>query len=192
MMLEQSASARIVQYLTFKNLLLLTSAYIIWNIVYQIVYYRFFHPLRKFPGPFWASVTRLWLAYHNIKADETYVEEDMHKKLGPVLRISPTLLLVSDAKQLPVIYHRRANKTAHYVTGAFGETESLFNMRDHFAHAQSRRIASTPYSFSNIKKMEPLVDGMMRKWISKLDCQFASTYEELLFSAWTTYAIPSV
>lgn len=82
-----------------------------------------------------------------------------HKLSGPVIRITPTMLLVSDATKLPEIYHRQANKSSHYITGSFGKTESLFNMQDWRQHAYFRKIAAGPYSFSNIKKMEPLVDA---------------------------------
>jgi cytochrome P450 len=104
-----------------------------------------------------------------------------------VLTPAPTLLLVSDATQLPIIYNRNANKTAHYVTGSFGETESLFNMREHRIHARYRKIAAGPYSFSNIKKMEPLVDQNIRRWIEKLDVLFVWREEGFDFSDWATY-----
>lgn len=68
--------------LSIRNFALLGLAYITFKIVYQIVYYRFFHPLAKFPGPFWGSVTRLWIAYHNVKADEPEVVRAMHQKYG--------------------------------------------------------------------------------------------------------------
>lgn len=68
--------------LSISNFALLVLAYITFKIVYQIVYYRFFHPLAKFPGPFWGSVTRLWIAYHNVKADEPEVVRAMHQKYG--------------------------------------------------------------------------------------------------------------
>lgn len=64
--------------------------------------------------------------------------------LGPVVRITPTLLLVSDPKKLPEIYHRNADKTGHYITGSFGETESLFNMRSHKTHASFRKHIAGP------------------------------------------------
>ena len=34
---------------------------------------------------------------------------------GPIIRVTPTLLLVSDATKLPDIYHRYADKSRHYV-----------------------------------------------------------------------------
>jgi hypothetical protein len=65
-------------------------------------------------------------------------------ELGPVVRITPTLLLVSDHSKLPEIYHRNDDKTGHYITGSFGETESLFNMRSHKTHALFRKHIAGP------------------------------------------------
>ncbi|KAK1852226.1 cytochrome p450 [Colletotrichum chrysophilum] len=175
--------------LSVANFLLLGVAYIAWNVVYQIVYYRFFHPLAKFPGPFWGSVTRLWITYHNIKQDECQTLQALHKKHGPIMRITPTMLLVTDATKLPEIYHRNANKSQHYITGSFGKTESLFNMQDHTVHARYRKIAAAPYAFSNIKKMEPLLDHHIDRWIEKLDNNFASPGKRLDFAPWAVYLV---
>lgn len=66
-------------------LFLLPLAYAVLSFVYQVVYYRFFHPLRNFPGPFWASVTRLWITYHNIKGDEPYTFKALHQEYGKII-----------------------------------------------------------------------------------------------------------
>ncbi|KAK4233181.1 flavonoid 3',5'-hydroxylase [Achaetomium macrosporum] len=173
--------------LSFGNVALLALGYLIWCVVYQIVYYRFFHPLSQFPGSFWASVTRLWIAYHNIKGDEVAVLQKLHKKYGPVVRITPTMLHVNDATKLPVIYSRNANKSQHYVTGSFGKEESVFNMQDAAVHARFRRIVAAPYSFSNVKKMEPLIDEQIQNWIDKLDEQFACTGDKFDLAPWAVY-----
>lgn len=46
----------------------------------QIIHYRFFHPMSKFLGPFWVSVTRFWVAYHNVKADELKIGYALYKR----------------------------------------------------------------------------------------------------------------
>lgn len=102
---------------------------------------------------------------------------------GPIIRITPTLLLVSKATALPTIYHRQADKTAHYITGSFGKDESLFNMRSYKTHAKFRKFMAGPYSFSNIKKMEPLVDLRINDWIRKLE-EFARTGQKFDFAPW--------
>lgn len=106
---------------------------------------------------------------------------------GPVVRITPTMLIVSDATKLPVIYNRNAHKSKHYITGSFGETESLFNMQDQKQHAHFRKIAAAPYSFSNIKRMEPLLDQNIERWIDKLDKRFAQTGKKFDFAPWAVY-----
>lgn len=64
------------------GLVLLGLAHVVGSFVYQIVYYRFFHPLSRFPGPFWGSVTRLWITYHNIKGDEPETFQALHRRYG--------------------------------------------------------------------------------------------------------------
>lgn len=107
--------------------------------------------------------------------------------IGPAVRITPTLLSVSDATKLPVIYHRFADKSKHYITGSFGKTETIFNVQDHRVHASYRKVAAAPYSFTNIKKMEPLIDGNIDKWLKRLDALFAANGSEFDFAPWAIY-----
>jgi hypothetical protein len=188
--MDDSKSTHILSLLTPFNIFLALVAYVLFSAIYQIVYYRFFHPLRHFPGPFWASVTRLWVAYHNIKGDECEVELALHRKYGPVLRITPTLLLVSDATKLPEVYNRQASKSNHYITGSFGKTESLFNILEHRQHARFRKIAAGPYSFSNVRKMEPLLDHRMEEWLSKIKSLYGKG-EKFDFAPWVSNSVLS-
>ena len=64
--------------------------------------------------------------------------------IGPVVRLSPTELVVSDATLLPTIYHRYVDKSQHYITGSFGKMESVFNMQRHKEHAFHRKIVAGP------------------------------------------------
>jgi hypothetical protein len=183
---------KIVSYITFKTIFAAISIFVAYKIFAQIVYNRFFSPLRKFPGPFWGSVTRLWLGWHCWRQTELNAIKRLHEKYGisdplsrvylyltlaqgPVLRITPTLLLVSDSSKLPEIYHRQANKTDHYVTGSCGEVEAVFNMKEHKAHAKFRKVAAGPYSFTNIKKMEPMIDARMEEWADTMRDRFVKS-----------------
>ena len=44
--------------LAFGRIIPAAVAYYVIKFLYQAIYYRFFHELSKFPGPFWASATR--------------------------------------------------------------------------------------------------------------------------------------
>lgn len=172
---------------TFRNLLLVFVGYVAYSSVTQVIYYRCFHPLKDFPGPFWASVTRIWLGYHNYMQTELAACDAAHKRYGPVIRITPTMLLVSDARKLPEIYNFKSNKSEYYLTGSFGETESLFNMRDHKVHAKLRRQVAAPYSFTKVSQMEPMMDERLEAWIDKINENFAATGKPFDFCDWAVF-----
>lgn len=173
--------------LTLANLATAVLGYILLRTTYRILHNRYFHPLSQFPGPFWASATRLWITWHNVLGQEVDVCERLHKKYGPVIRITPTMLLVSDATKLPLIYHRSADKSSHYISGSLGKTESIFNMQPHAMHAKYRKLAAAPYSFTNIKRMEGLIDVQIGRWIDKLTDTFEKTKREFDFCPWAVY-----
>jgi hypothetical protein len=101
-----------------------------------------------------------------------------------VLRIAPDMLLVSDSKKLPEIYHRNADKSNFYVTGSFGETEAILNIKSHRAHAKFRKLVAGPYSFSNVSKLEYLIDARLEHWINTLDQRFCQPGKVLDFAPW--------
>jgi hypothetical protein len=57
-----------------------------------IIYTRWFHPLAKFPGPFWASVTRIWTVLHVLPGDAEKTQMKLHAKYGS---IPPSILVTN-------------------------------------------------------------------------------------------------
>ncbi|UNI24529.1 hypothetical protein JDV02_010266 [Purpureocillium takamizusanense] len=62
-------------------------------------------------------------------------------------------------------------------------------MRDAGVHARARKIIAVPYSFSNVQRMEPLVDEQVRRWIDRIDASFAAPplCREFNFVPWAFY-----
>ena len=52
------------------------------QIFIQIIYYRFIHPFKDFPGPFWWGVTRIPLAWNNFWDTEIATERKLIAKYG--------------------------------------------------------------------------------------------------------------
>lgn len=150
------------QFLSANNIACVIVIAIVLPCVWQVIYYRYFHPLAKFPGPALASVTRIWLAWQCYIAQEPYVLFELAQKygpfadsclsvtlvakyfIGPVVRITPTMLHVSDATMLPTLYARNADKSGHYLTGSFGNTESIFHMQKTSTHTRFRKLIAGP------------------------------------------------
>ncbi len=78
---DYSLSA-LLSKITLINVGVVFVAYVVFSTLYQIIHYRFFHPLAKFPGPFLASVTRIWIAYENFRGRESQTLLDLHRKYG--------------------------------------------------------------------------------------------------------------
>lgn len=108
------------------TLLFLVAAGLPLYCVGWIIYARFFHPYSNIPGPFLASVSRTWIAIHALKGDLEYVQRELHKRYGlssvdssicktvpqerlltspgPIIRIAPNEVSISDTNAIKVIY----------------------------------------------------------------------------------------
>jgi|SRR5277367_1113914 len=69
-----------------------------------IVKRRYLSPLRRFPGPFWASVTRWWLVRSIFCGDHEKTMRRLHAKYGPIIRISPFEVAISEPEAIKTIY----------------------------------------------------------------------------------------
>jgi len=104
--------------------------------------------------------------------------------IGPVIRVSPTMLLVSDSKKLPEMYNRQSDKSEYYITPSFGPVPSVLITMDHKAHQKIRKLLAPHYSFTNIRKLEHLVDARATEWLSRIDEEFCKTKKAFNFSPW--------
>ncbi|KAL4819371.1 cytochrome P450 [Aspergillus spinulosporus] len=161
--------------LLFQSALLVSLAY--W--ISWIIYTRWFHPLAQFPGPFWASVSRIWTVLHVLPGDAEKKQRKLHEKyglkydwIGPVVRIGPDELITSDPAAVKTLYGVKAGtvKTDFYL--AFRPPWARYP--DHFSamggkqHADRRRIVSAVYSMSSILQSESYIDACIDLWEEKL------------------------
>jgi hypothetical protein len=63
-------------------------------LLFQVIYNRFFHPLANIPGPFWASLTRIWWLLVAAGGNQHEVHVAIHKKYG-ILRLIFNLMKLS-------------------------------------------------------------------------------------------------
>jgi hypothetical protein len=79
---SQTPGILMVGYFAFCMLTLFTLSRAIYN--------RYFHPLRHFPGPFWASITDFYLVY--MVASIPTLGLELHQKYGISLPSSQVIL----------------------------------------------------------------------------------------------------
>jgi hypothetical protein len=61
-------------------------------------------PLRKVPGPFLASITKLWIVRKQRGYQRPLVDMDLHKRYGPIVRIAPNEVLISSPQAFRTVY----------------------------------------------------------------------------------------
>ncbi len=66
------------------------------------IYRRYFHPLAKVPGPLLPAITKLYQTYWAGKYFEQI--DRLHQKYGPVVRINPDEVHLSDPENYDRIY----------------------------------------------------------------------------------------
>ncbi|KAJ5895257.1 hypothetical protein N7495_006948 [Penicillium taxi] len=76
--------------MAFLDYLLQIAAVLVRNYVYivlglpaaYLILNRYFHPLKRVPGPFLASFSKIWLLYHALSGSQHVTEMEAHKKYG--------------------------------------------------------------------------------------------------------------
>ncbi|KAL4952489.1 cytochrome P450 [Aspergillus filifer] len=151
------------------------------TLLLYIVYMRFLHPLSKYPGPLFASLSNTYKAYYvyNLTIHEKLLQ--LHMRYGPVVRVGPNHLHTWDADAIAPIYKggRSMGKTEFY--NAFTAfNPNLFGGRDEDIHALRRRQLSHGFAQVSVQKLEPLIETQMKILIDKLQT-YAETREAFDF-----------
>ncbi|KAL1303437.1 hypothetical protein AAFC00_006826 [Neodothiora populina] len=139
--------------------------------VAYVIYQRWFHPLASVPGPFWASLTRLWMVKHSWDGDMHRTMIALHEKHGKLVRTGPNEVSVSDLSAIKTIYGAgtKFNKSDWYSVWQGHRKFDLFAERDEKLHGKQRSLISSAYSMTSLKDLEPYVDDCVRKFMDVMD-----------------------
>lgn len=127
------------------------------------VYNLFFHPLRRFPGPFWMRATRLVHDYKVLRGTLVFDMLELHKKYGDVVRICPGELAFADPEAWKEIMGHRGKSNDR---GEFEKFEPFYNPvggpKDVVGssgqeHAMLRRLLSHGFSDRSLREQQPLI-----------------------------------
>lgn len=172
----------------FQSVLLLALACSIYSLLW-VVYTRAFHPLHKIPGPFWASVTRIWYTAASINGDMEHVQRALHKKHGPLVRIAPDEVICADPEAIKTIYPTQVpipTKTDFYVpwrVDSFSKYPDNFTASDEKLHAQRRKIVNHIYSLTTVLSLESYIDNCTQLFLQRLG-EFADQEKRTDLGEW--------
>lgn len=140
--------------------------------LFKIIYNIYFHPLRSYPGPWYAAGNILWSQYHTWNGDLPQLVLDLHKKYGPVVRIGPNELVYTDAQAWKDIYgHRNGfpenTKEPSRDLDPDPNHPSIITAKKE-QHSKLRRLLSNAFSEKSMKEQEPIIKSYIDLLIERL------------------------
>ncbi|KAN0112173.1 cytochrome P450 [Hyaloscypha variabilis] len=151
---------------------------------------KYFSSLRDIPGPFLASISRVWKVYYGLKGNIHYKYQDLHEKYGPVVRIGFNEVSFASPDAAKQIYSVSTgfHKTDAYSVYPPPENPDIFTETDEFKHAIKRRMVSNAYSHKTIADMERFVDKTEERLFRQLDERFiGSESKECDLGSWLEF-----
>ena len=145
--------------------------FLLSTLTLRILYKRYSSPLRKYPGPFLASFSRLWIFFSTARGQTQYDHIELHKKYGRVVRITPNEVSLAspEAARTLLSAGKRFFKTPFYGVFPPPENPDIFTETREDVHAQKKRVANVPYSMAAMQQLTPFIDDTIESLARKID-----------------------
>lgn len=158
-------------------------------IVIRFLYRRYFSPLRRYPGPFLASGSRLYALYTTWKGQTHDEQIKLHQRYGPIVRIKPNQLSFSspEAARQVLAPGKGYSKTDFYwVFPPYNNPDIFTEIREE-VHAQKKRFTNVPYSLASFQALTPWINKTVNVFCDKLDL-FSQTSQKMDLGKYLQYA----
>ncbi|KAI1397246.1 cytochrome P450 [Hypoxylon fuscum] len=159
--------SKLREELTWQNAAAVLAIYFVTLAFYRL----FWHPLSRFPGPKLAAITRYYEAYFDVihNGQYTFKIADLHKKYGPIIRISPYELHVIDPAFYEKLYRQdgRWDKYAWSYNG-FSAHGSTICTASHELHRARRQPLNHFFSKANVAARQDIIDRNVIKFCGRI------------------------
>lgn len=144
--------------------------YLSWTAIYRL----HLSPISKFPGPRLAVLTFWYEFYYDVilRGQYTFHIRTLHAKYGPIIRINPYELHISDPDYYDDLYASSAsgekrNKWEWY-TKQFGTPEAMFSTIGHDQHKARRAALNRFFSMASVRRLQPIIAERVNALIQRL------------------------
>ncbi|GAP84455.1 putative cytochrome p450 monooxygenase [Rosellinia necatrix] len=131
-------------------------------VLFYPIYALYLHPLRTYPGPKLAAITRLpyWIAC--LKGDQVRWMTELHRQYGSVVRFGPDDLSYSDGRAWGDIClaprgRKENSKEVRFHAPSANGVPNIVCVNDISHHARLRRSLAPAFSEKALKAQEPLL-----------------------------------
>ncbi|KAL2132794.1 hypothetical protein VTI74DRAFT_3363 [Chaetomium olivicolor] len=139
--------------------------------VASIIRTAYFTPLNKIPGPWYARLTGVRLAYSVFANNRIHYVHSLHQKYGPIVRIGPMEVDVADPVAARDIHRMGSGftKAPFYKLLSPGPVDNIFNFRDPKLHSARRKLYAKGFTLASLRReWEPTVRDIIALAVAKI------------------------
>ncbi|KAI0392849.1 putative cytochrome P450 monooxygenase [Xylariaceae sp. FL0594] len=139
----------------------------------RCIYNVYFHPLRDHPGPLSHRMSIWPDAWHRIRGNLPFHAAELHRRYGPVVRISPNHLIFCNPQAWRDIYgHKKAGEEElekhKGFYNIFKHVPRTVLNTDRREHGSLRRQLAHGFSDRSMREQEPLIGSYVNLLIKRL------------------------
>ncbi|KAF4476595.1 Cytochrome P450 monooxygenase cypX [Colletotrichum fructicola Nara gc5] len=145
-------------------------------------------PLKYIPGPWYSHFTHYVLKYHVVMGRRIFYVDDLHRKYGDIVRLSPGEVSVVSVDSHRKIYSVSSRCTKHEWYLKFGghSYPGLFTMTDHQEHAQRRKMFARAFSKSQLRvQWEDTIRAIAKKDVHRIADDLKENGKADVLKCWT-------
>ncbi|KAG4436504.1 hypothetical protein IFR05_008010 [Cadophora sp. M221] len=148
----------------------------------KMIYFTRFHSLKSIPGPWFPAASSLWMRWQRWNGKLSFTADDLLTKYGPVVRISPNMVLVNDSDALAQIFTRRDLDTAPTAIRALrvGGHDWTVTYPQHEKARERRNPVMTATTTKNLRYWQPIFESNIADMISDLATSRGKKSEDIV------------
>lgn len=135
-----------------------------------LVYRAAFHRLNRFPGPFLARLSNVYVTSLSVRKFHLFEEvQELHAKYGDIVRIGPSEISVADPKAYNLIHSNQSPCEKGPWYNILHPVQSLHMIRDRKTHAHRRKTWDKGLGSKALRDYEPRVEQFTQQLLSVLE-----------------------
>ncbi|MCJ1381679.1 hypothetical protein MMC17_004790 [Xylographa soralifera] len=138
------------------------------------IYRLYLSPISKFPGPKLAALTLWYEFYYDVVRGGQYIFHirELHRKYGPIVRVNPYELHVSDPDFYDILYASYASGEKRdkyeWYTKMFGTPTAGFSTVGHHQHRARRAPLNHFFSMASVRGLQPVVEERVDSLVGRV------------------------
>lgn len=178
--------------LSLGSLLTIASLSLVGYLLSHVCYNVFFHPLRKFPGPFWMGASRISYCYRLVTGRLPFDILELHRQYGEVVRIAPDELVFANAQAWKDIMGHRGPgepemKKAPQMYNVLKDQPPTIANAPREEHGRLRRQLAHGFSDRSMREQQPIIIDYVNLLIRQLHQRCGGGQKRLDAVAWYNY-----